>query len=139
LQQVSSIDQEVLASTCKKKPPASSFKLLKSNGTSKFTTTTPVKSTAPLSSKIDNFATPMSNNRPSALSNADIKRPTPKKVNFTPMREFNRLTASVMRRFESTRGVGASSSKVSKDSLTPLKTPTMVFQPLYFVFLIPYY
>ncbi|KEH25391.1 protein WVD2-like 7 isoform X2 [Medicago truncatula] len=122
---VSSIDQEVLASTSKKKPPVSSFNLIKSNnGTSKFTTTTPVKSTAPISSKIDNFATPMSNNRPSALSNADIKRPTPKKVNFTPIREFNRLTASVMRRFESTR-VGASSSKVSKDSLTPLKTPTM--------------
>ncbi|CAJ2666068.1 unnamed protein product [Trifolium pratense] len=128
---VSSLDQEVLASTSKKKPPVSSFKLLKSNGTSKFTTTTPVKSTAPISSKIDNFATPMSNKKstrvdstPATLSNADKKRPTPKKVNFTPIREFNRFTASVMKRFESTR-VGASSSKASKDSLTPLKTPTM--------------
>jgi hypothetical protein len=63
---------------------------------------------------------------PATLSNADKKRPTPKKVNFTPIREFNRFTASVMKRFESTR-VGASSSKASKDSLTPLKTPTMVF------------
>ncbi|XP_045819133.1 protein WVD2-like 7 [Trifolium pratense] len=131
LKKVSSLDQEVLASTSKKKPPVSSFKLLKSNGTSKFTTTTPVKSTAPISSKIDNFATPMSNKKstrvdstPATLSNADKKRPTPKKVNFTPIREFNRFTASVMKRFESTR-VGASSSKASKDSLTPLKTPTM--------------
>ncbi|PNY10574.1 hypothetical protein L195_g007156 [Trifolium pratense] len=131
LKKVSSLDQEVLASTSKKKPPVSSFKLLKSNGTSKFTTTTPVKSTAPISSKIDNFATPMSNKKstrvdstPATLSNADKKRPTPKKVNFTPIREFNRFTASVMKRFESTR-VGASSSKASKDILTPLKTPTM--------------
>ncbi|KAK2420383.1 hypothetical protein P8452_50592 [Trifolium repens] len=131
IMKVSSYDQEVLASNSKKKPPVSSFKLLKSNGTSKFTTTTPVKSNAPISSKIDNFATPMSNKKstrvdstPATLSNADKKRPTPKKVNFTPIREFNRFTASVMKRFESTR-VGASSSKASKDSLTPLKTPTM--------------
>jgi hypothetical protein len=75
---------------------------------------------------------------PATLSNADKKRPTPKKVNFTPIREFNRFTASVMKRFESTR-VGASSSKVSKDSLTPLKTPTMVFQLLCFLFSILYY
>ncbi|CAL5185704.1 unnamed protein product [Lathyrus oleraceus] len=118
-------DQEILASTSKKKPP---FKLLKANnGTSKFTTTTPVKSTTPISSKIDNFVTPaMSSNKPSSLSNADKKRSTPKKVNFTPIREFNRLTASVMRRFESTKvGSSSSSSKVSKDSLTPLRTPTM--------------
>ncbi|WJX70913.1 hypothetical protein P8452_54969 [Trifolium repens] len=131
IMKVSSYDQEVLASNSKKKPPVSSFKLLKSNATSKFTTTTPVKSTTPISSKIDNFATPMSNKKstrvdstPATISNADKKRPTPKKVNFTPIREFNRFTASVMKRFESTR-VGASSSKVSKDSLTPLKTPTM--------------
>ncbi|XP_058778924.1 protein WVD2-like 7 [Vicia villosa] len=127
LKHVSNYDQEVLASTSKKKPPVSSYKLLKSNhGTSKFTTTTPVKSSipvTPISSKIDNFATPTMSNKPSTLSNADKKRSTPKKVNFTPIREFNRLTASVMRRFESTK-VGSSSSKVSKDSSTPLRTPT---------------
>ncbi|CAK8533166.1 unnamed protein product [Lathyrus sativus] len=128
LKDVSNYDQEVLASTSKKKPPVSSYKLLKANhGTSKFTTTTPVKSTSPISFKIDSFATPtMSNNKPSALSNADKKRSTPKKVNFTPIREFNRLTASVRRRFESTKvGSSSSSSKVSKDSLTPLRTSTM--------------
>ncbi|KAJ1412708.1 TPX2, C-terminal [Sesbania bispinosa] len=126
LQQVPNSDQEVLASTGKKKPPASSFKLLKANGTSKVTST-PVKSTAPISSKRDNIATPMSS-KPAALSTAEKKRSTPKSlqmsVNFTPIRELNRLTASVMRRFESTR-VGPGSSKASKDSLTPLRTPTM--------------
>ncbi|XP_027359049.1 protein WVD2-like 7 isoform X2 [Abrus precatorius] len=121
-------DQEVLASMSKKKPPVSSFKLFKANnGTSKFTSTTPVKSTAPISSKRDNIATPMSN-KAATLSSADKKRSTPKSlqmsVSFTPIRELNRLTASVMRRFEGTR-VGAGSSKASKDSLTPLRTPTL--------------
>ncbi|CAJ1947547.1 unnamed protein product [Sphenostylis stenocarpa] len=177
-------DQEVLASVGKKKPPVSSFKLSKANGTSKFTTTpvksttaisskkddiaspiskkpasgtskctttpvkstaaisfkrdniaspmrnkpskfttTPVKSTAAISFKRDNIATPMSN-MPFVLSIADKKRSTPRSVNFTPIRELNRLTASVMRKFESTR-VGASSSKASKDNFTPIRTPTM--------------
>ncbi|KAK7266868.1 hypothetical protein RIF29_19526 [Crotalaria pallida] len=123
LEQGSNFDQDLLASMSKKKPRVSSFKLLKATGTSKFNST-PVKSTAPISSKRDNIATPMSNNKPSV----DKKRFTPKSlqmsVNFTPIRELNRLTASVMRKFESTR-VGASSSKPSKDSLTPLKTPIM--------------
>ncbi|XP_020238076.1 protein WVD2-like 7 isoform X1 [Cajanus cajan] len=119
---VSIPDQEVLASMGKKKPPVSSLKLSKANGTSKFTST-PVKSIAHISSKRDNIATPMSN-KP-ATSTADKKRSTPLSVNFTPIRELNRLTASVMRKFESTRA-GAGSSKASKDNLTPLKTPTMV-------------
>ncbi|KAK7271144.1 hypothetical protein RJT34_26796 [Clitoria ternatea] len=122
-------DQEVLASNPKKKPqpPLSSFKLLKSNGTSKFTSTTPVKSTAPSSSKRETITTPMSY-KPATSSTTDKRRTTPKSlqmsVNFTPIREFNRLTASVMRKFESTRAV-IGSSKASKDSLTPLRTPTM--------------
>ncbi|XP_061337236.1 protein WVD2-like 7 [Gastrolobium bilobum] len=127
LQKGSNFDDEVLASMGKKKPPVSSIMLLKANGTSKFTST-PVKSTAPISFKRDNnIATPMSN-KPAALSTADKERSTHKSlqmsVNFTPIRELNRLTASVMRKFESTR-VGAGSSKASKDSLTPLRTPTM--------------
>ncbi|CAL0299155.1 unnamed protein product [Lupinus luteus] len=117
-------DPEVLASMGKKKPPVSSFRLLKATATSKFTST-PIKSTAPISSKRDNIATPtMSNKKPSA----DKKKYTPKSlqmsVNFTPIREINRLTASVMKKFESTRAVSGS-SKASKDSLTPLRTPTM--------------
>ncbi|XP_019426643.1 PREDICTED: protein WVD2-like 7 isoform X1 [Lupinus angustifolius] len=123
LQDGSNNDPEVLASMGKKKPPVSSFRLLKATATSKLTST-PIKSAAPISSKRDNIATPMSNNKPSA----DKKRYTPKSlqmsVNFTPIREINRLTASVMKKFESTRVV-AGSSKASKDSLTPLRTPTM--------------
>ncbi|KAG5039919.1 hypothetical protein JHK85_012395 [Glycine max] len=194
---VSKSEQEVLASVGMKKPPVSSFKLSKFNGTSKLTTTpvkstatisfkrdniatpisnkpangtskfttAPIKSTAAISFKRDNIATPMSNklangtskftttpvqstaaisferdnivtpmrNKPAILSTADKKRSTPRSVNFTPIRELNRLTASVMRKFESTRA-GAGSSKASKDSLTPLRTPTMVFQLLCFVF-----
>lgn len=132
LQQGSNYDQEVLASIGKKKPPVSSFKLLKGTGTSKVTST-PVKSHAPIYSKRDNIATPMSSNKHAALSSADKKRSTPRSlqmsVNFTPIRELNRLTASVMKKFESAR-VGAGSSKASKDTLTPLRTPTMVFQLL---------
>ncbi|XP_019451154.1 PREDICTED: protein WVD2-like 7 isoform X2 [Lupinus angustifolius] len=118
----STFDQEVSASIGKKKPPVSFSKLLKATGTSKFTST-PVKSTTPISSKRDNITTPMNNNKPSS----DKKRYTPKSLqmpNFTPIREINRLTASVMKKFESTRA-GAGSSKASKDSLTPLRTPTM--------------
>lgn len=111
----------------KKKPPVTSIKFLKANGTSNFTST-PIKSTAPtITSKKDNFITPKS---------ADKKRYTPKSlqmsVNFTPIKELNRFTASVMRKFESTR-IGAS-SKASKDNLTPLKTPTMVFLLIYYIF-----
>lgn len=131
LKQVSKSDQEVLASASKKKPPVSSIKFSKAYGTSKFTST-PVKSTAAISFKRDNIATPMSN-KAATLSTADKKRATPRSVNFTPIRELNRLTASVMRKFESTRN-GAASSKASKDNLTPLRTPTMVFHLFSFVF-----
>ncbi|WVZ14059.1 hypothetical protein V8G54_011625 [Vigna mungo] len=156
LVKVSISDQEILADVGKKKPPVSSFKLLssKANGTSKFTST-PVKSTAAISYKKENIASPMSikpangtskftttpstaaisfrrdnivtpvNNMPVGLSTADKKRSTPRSVNFTPIRELNRLTASVMRKFESTRA-GAGPSKASKDNFTPIRTPTMV-------------
>ncbi|MED6107111.1 hypothetical protein PIB30_011127 [Stylosanthes scabra] len=139
LKQGSSYDQEVLPSVSKKKPPVSSFKLLKSHGTSKVAST-PIKPTAAsLSSKRDNgyiAATPTSssnNKHASLLSSADKRRSTPNKslpmsVTFTPIRELNRLTASVMKKFESARA-GAGSSKTSKDaSLTPLRTPTMAYK-----------
>ncbi|XP_057739189.1 protein WVD2-like 7 isoform X1 [Arachis stenosperma] len=134
LKQGSRYDQEILPSVSKKKPPVSSFKLLKSNATSKVAST-PIKSTATtLSSKRDNCniaATPTSssNKHASLLSSADKRRSTPyKSVNFTPIRELNRLTASVMKKFESARA-SAGSSKASKDaSLTPLRTPTMAYK-----------
>ncbi|KAL1291898.1 protein WVD2-like 4 isoform X2 [Arachis ipaensis] len=129
----SSYDQEILPLVSKKKPPVSSFQLLKSNATSKVAST-PTKSTAAtVSSKRDNCniaATPTSSSKhASLLSSADKRRSTPyKSVNFAPIRELNRLTASVMKKFESARA-SAGSSKASKDaSLTPLRTPTMAYK-----------
>ncbi|KAI4350575.1 hypothetical protein L6164_005022 [Bauhinia variegata] len=117
-------DQEVSASKSKKKPSVSSSTLFKDNNGASKLTSTPAKYT-PFCK--DNFATPVSN-KPD-LSAADKKRATPKSlhktVNFTPIRELNRLTASVMRRFESSR-VSAASSKPTEDSSTPLRTPTVV-------------
>ncbi|XP_052722864.1 protein WVD2-like 4 isoform X3 [Vigna angularis] len=92
------------------------------NRPSKFTAT-PIKSTAAISFRRDNIVTPV-NNMPVGLSTVDKKRSTPRSVNFTPIRELNRLTASVMRKFESTRA-GAGPSRASKDNLTPIRTPTM--------------
>lgn len=78
------------------------------------------KSTAPT-------ATPL--NKRLVLEPADKKRSTPKTlhkaINFTPIRELNRITSSVIRKIENSR-VGSSSSKANKDISTPLKTPNTV-------------
>ncbi|XP_054803195.1 protein WVD2-like 7 isoform X2 [Prosopis cineraria] len=118
-------NKENLASMRQKKPPVSSSKLLKASEPFKFTSS-PVKSEVSVCSKEDNFAIPSS--KKPALGSPEKKRSPTKSLhvsNFTPIRELNRLTASVMKKFENAR-VGAASSKVSKDSnLTPLRTPIM--------------
>ena len=110
----------------KKKPSLSSSKPLIHNRASKLPSS-PAKHTVPICPKKDYNATPM--NQKSAIDCTDRKRSTPKSihksVNFTPIRELNRFTSTVMRKIESSR-VGASSSKASKDCSTPLRTPTMV-------------
>ncbi|KAK7338488.1 hypothetical protein VNO77_19099 [Canavalia gladiata] len=120
--------KDILQSRGKKKSPVSPFKLLQVIGTSKFNST-PVKSNASILSNGDDIATPMSN-KP-ALNSAGEERSTARSLhkshNFTFIKEINRLTTSVMRIFESSR-VGASSSKTSKDSSTPLRTTTKVCQ-----------
>ncbi|XP_062105555.1 protein WVD2-like 7 isoform X2 [Humulus lupulus] len=72
-------------------------------------------------------ATPL--NKRLALEPTDKKRSTPKTlhkaINFTPIRELNRITSSVIRKIENSR-VGASSSKANKDISTPLRTPNTV-------------
>lgn len=118
----------------KKKPPVSSLKVLMANNGATKLNSTPAKPTAPIShyNKDNIMGTPMSN-KP-GLNSVDRKKSTPKSlhmpVNFTPIRELNRLTASVMRKFENARVGAASSSKPSRDtsSTTPLRTPTMVFK-----------
>ena len=110
----------------KKKPSLSSSKSLLHNRASKLPSS-PAKHTAPICPKKDNNTTPM--NMKPAIDYTDRKRSTPKSlhksVNFTPIRELNKLTSTVMRKIESSR-LGASSSKASKDCSTPLRTPTMV-------------
>lgn len=115
--------KEVLQQMGKKKQPVSSFKLLKIVGSSKFNNSTPVKCSTPSLSNKDDIATPMSN------KSENKEKSTPKSphmsLNFTLIREINRLRVSLMRKFESTR-VGAGSSKTSKDGSTLLRTTTKV-------------
>ncbi|XP_061351862.1 protein WVD2-like 7 [Gastrolobium bilobum] len=129
LQQGSNFDKEVLRSMGRKKKKVSLSKLLKGIRTSKFISTL-VKSTAPFVSKRDNIATPVSNESP--LSSADKKRSTAKSfhmsLDFTLIREVRRLTATVMRKFECTRG-GAGSSMASKASKNELQKHSS-FTPL---------
>ncbi|GMY13190.1 protein WVD2-like 7 isoform X2 [Fagus crenata] len=119
-------NQDSLAPMSKKKPSLSSSKSLLHNRASKLPSS-PAKHTAPICPKKDNNTTPM--NMKPAIDYTDRKRSTPKSlhksVNFTPIRELNKLTSTVMRKIESSR-LGASSSKASKDCSTPLRTPTMV-------------
>lgn len=129
LQQNYKSNKENLASMRDKKPPVSLSNLLKVTETSK-STSSPVKSEVSCGSKKDNVATPRSKEPALASPHPEKKRSSPKSLlmsNFTPIREINRLTASVMKRFENAR-VGAASSKVSKDnsSTTPIRTPTKV-------------
>ncbi|KAL5172056.1 Protein WVD2-like 7 [Glycine soja] len=114
-------DQNILQSTGKKKQAVSSFKLLKVIGTPKFNST-PVKSKTPSHSSKDGIATPMSALTSSKKEGSTSKLPH-MSLNFTLVREINKLTVSLVRKFGST-GVGASSSKASKDSSTLIKTTT---------------
>ncbi|EXC31393.1 hypothetical protein L484_017675 [Morus notabilis] len=74
-------------------------------------------------------ATPLS--KKPLLESADKKRSTPKSlhnkaVNFTPIREINRLTSTVIRKIDNSR-FGTTSSKPTKDYCsTPLRTPITV-------------
>lgn len=56
-------------------------------------------------------------------------------VKFAVIREINRLTSSVMRKFETTR-VGSGSSSASKDRWTPITTPTKVFKLQFYIILL---
>lgn len=96
-----------------------------------------MKSKTPSHSSKDGIATPMSNNP--ALTSSKKEGSTSKlphmSLNFTLVREINKLTVSLVRKFGST-GVGASSSKASKDSSTLIKTTTKVWSCLNAYFII---
>ncbi|XP_031265059.1 protein WVD2-like 7 isoform X2 [Pistacia vera] len=76
-----------------------------------------------LSKKENNF-TPIK--KKPAIDLAEKKRSTPKSTHksiyFTPAREINRLTSTIIRKIDSSK-VG-SNAKASKDCSNPLKTPT---------------
>ncbi|ONI19795.1 hypothetical protein PRUPE_3G298700 [Prunus persica] len=87
----------------------------------------PAKPIVSSCSRKDDILTPLRKKPATELE--DKKRSTPKSlhksVSFTPIRELSRLTSTVIRKIENSR-VGASSSKTSKDCMTPLRTPTTV-------------
>ncbi|GMN42658.1 hypothetical protein TIFTF001_011870 [Ficus carica] len=90
------------------------------------TTKSAVSSTKSSSKSGAPNATPMSKKPSLMLDSADkIKKATPKSVNFTPIREINRLTSSVIRKIDNSR-FGTTSSKPTKDCPTPLRTPLTV-------------
>jgi hypothetical protein len=81
------------------------------------------KSTDPVISARDNIPTPMNNNTSLRKKSSNAKS-LHMSVKFAVIRQINRLTASVMRKFETAR-ISSGSSIASKE--TPLTTPTKVF------------
>ncbi|XP_023518127.1 protein WVD2-like 7 [Cucurbita pepo subsp. pepo] len=115
-QKVENLEQSTTIS--KKKVAASSSKLPFFSRSSAIPPTTPAHPMAPASSL--NNATPKRKSTPKSLRMA----------NFTPIRELNKLTSTVMRKIERSR-VGSSSSKPAKDCSTPLRTPDMALKNEY--------
>lgn len=118
-------NEEDLGSTNKKKPAVHSSKSLISGRTSKLPCT-PAKPAASVRIRKENNATPIS--KKSALNSIDKKRSTPKStyksMNFTPVRELNKITSTIIRKIDGSKV--SSNSKASKDCPTPLRTPTTV-------------
>ncbi|XP_022134473.1 protein WVD2-like 7 isoform X2 [Momordica charantia] len=104
---------------------SSSSKIPLFNRSSKIPST-PAKPTAATSCL--NNATPkqVASANKYVLESADKRKSTPKSlrmaVNFTPIRELNKFTSSVIRKIERSK-VGPSYSKPAKDCSTPLRTP----------------
>ncbi|KAJ6965567.1 protein WVD2-like 7 [Populus alba x Populus x berolinensis] len=113
------------ASMSKKKPAVSSSKSSIYDKASKLPST-PAKPAPSVRAKKENTATPIS--KKTALESVERRKPTPKSthksMNFTPAREFNRITSSIIRKIDNSR-VG-SHSKSSKDCPTPSRTPMMM-------------
>ncbi|GAU13124.1 hypothetical protein TSUD_174240 [Trifolium subterraneum] len=79
-------------------------------------------STDPIIPARDNTATPMNNNRSLRKKSSNAKS-LHMSVKFAVIRQFNRLTASVMRKFETAR-ISSGSSIASKERETPPTTPS---------------
>ncbi|KAF8408367.1 hypothetical protein HHK36_007516 [Tetracentron sinense] len=117
--------EKALGSTSKMKPAVSSSKSSVYSRASKLLPYS-VKPTTPVRPRMESNATP--NSKKSARDSVDKMRSTPKSlhmsINFAhPTGETNKLTSPILRKIGNSR-VAASSSKASKDCLTPMKTPT---------------
>ncbi|PNY08751.1 hypothetical protein L195_g005283 [Trifolium pratense] len=80
------------------------------------------KSTDPITSARDNTAAPMNNNLSLRKKSSNAKS-LHMSVKFAVIRQINKLTASVMRKFETAR-ISSGSSIASKERETPITTPT---------------
>ncbi|KAJ8767723.1 hypothetical protein K2173_020663 [Erythroxylum novogranatense] len=75
----------------------------------------PAKQAPALRPKKENISTPTPINKNSAISTQTL-------MNFTPVRQLNRITSTLIRKIDSTSV--SSNYKESKDCSTPLRTPT---------------
>ncbi|XP_021299048.1 protein WVD2-like 7 isoform X2 [Herrania umbratica] len=118
----SNTSQDEFDVTSKKKPTHSSSKVSAYARTSKVPSS-PAKFTAPTRPNKGNNLTPMA--KKSAMDISDRKRSTPKSshksINFTPAKEFSKITSTIIRKIDGSRI--ASNSKSSKECATPLRTP----------------
>ncbi|CAJ2669710.1 unnamed protein product [Trifolium pratense] len=80
------------------------------------------KSTDPITSARDNTAAPMNNNLSLRKKSSNAKS-LHMSVKFALIRQINKLTGSVMRKFETAR-ISSGSSIASKERETPITTPT---------------
>ena len=83
---------------------------------------------------VSDIATAM-NNKASLRKKRTKSKSLQMSVKFALIREINRLTSSVMRKFENAR-VGSGSSTASKDRWTPLTTPAKVFKLQLYIILL---
>ncbi|KAF2305998.1 hypothetical protein GH714_009378 [Hevea brasiliensis] len=118
-------DRDDLGSTNKNKSAVYSSKSLISGRASNLPCS-PAKPAASVRARKENNATPIS--KKSAIGFMDKKKSTPKStyksMNFTPVRELNRITSTIIRKIDGSKVT--SNSKALKDCPTPLRTPTTV-------------
>ncbi|XP_021677737.2 LOW QUALITY PROTEIN: protein WVD2-like 7 [Hevea brasiliensis] len=118
-------DRDDLGSTNKNKSAVYSSKSLISGRASNLPCS-PAKPAASVRARKENNVTPIS--KKSAIGFIDKKKSTPKStyksMNFTPVRELNRITSTIIRKIDGSKVT--SNSKALKDCPTPLRTPTTV-------------
>lgn len=126
--QCSNSNEDVVSSsTSKNKQVTSSSKSSLNYRKASKVSPSPAKPRAPLHLRRENYVTPTT--KMSTIDSMDRKKSNPKSLrmlmNSTPAKEHDKLATPSVKKIESSRVV-PSSSKASKDCLTPLRTPTTV-------------